>query len=434
MDRRFSNRFSPRDFLQVLFKRKVQILLFFFTTFGAVAIGTFLIQPTYEATSHILVKIGRENLSASTVPSSGNNPVINLNREEQLNSEIEILKSPSIAEEVVKALGPEFLYADLGGQGQGFLSSPAPAGVGARLSPVQAAVLKFEKDLTVEAVKKSNVIRISYKNKDPRVAAAAVNVLAIRYLNRPLGVNRNPESDNFFEEQSRVLEDKLIRAEDRLKDFKAQHDLNSLQEQRSLLLKKDSGLRTDLNRTEDQIVETQNRLEQLRAQFGKVPRTIPQGEKVDHNPYLIGSLQARLVELERKEKELLNKYTAQSRLVQNVKDDIAMVRKKRDTQAKKPHGKSSSGVDTTYQRLLGQLQAQLGKVPRAISQDEEVDHNPYLTNSLQARLVGLELKEKELLNKYTEQGRLVQNVKDDIAMVRKKRDTQAKKPHGKSSS
>jgi uncharacterized protein involved in exopolysaccharide biosynthesis len=192
-------------------------------------------------------------------------------------------------------------------------------------------------------------------------------------------------------------------------------------------------LRTDLNQTESQIVETQNRLEHLRAQLGKVPRTIPQGEKVDHNPYLISSLQARLVELELKEKELLNKYTEQSRLVQNVKNDIAIVRKKLDTQEKKRYGKSSSGINTSYQRLLEQLRAQLGKVPRTIPQGEEVDHNPYLISSLQARLVELELKEKELLNKYTERSRLVQNVKDDIAMVRKKLDTQEKKRYGKSS-
>jgi uncharacterized protein involved in exopolysaccharide biosynthesis len=432
MDMRLTNQFSHRDFLEVLFKRKAQILLFFFATFSAVAIGTFLMKPTYEATSQILVKIGRENLYIPTVLSSGNNPVINLNREEQLNSEIEILKSPSLAEGVVKALGPEFLYADLGGQGQGFFSRLIP-GAGARLSPVQAAVLKFEKDLTVETVKKSNVIRISYKNKDPRVTAAAVNALASRYLDRHLKVYRNPEDYNFFEKQSRVLKDKLIRAEDRLKDFKAQHDLSSLQEQRSLLLKKDLELRTDLNQTESQIVETQNRLEHLRAQLGKVPRTIPQGEKVDHNPYLISSLQARLVELELKEKELLNKYTEQSRLVQNVKNDIAIVRKKLDTQEKKRYGKSSSGINTSYQRLLEQLRAQLGKVPRTIPQGEEVDHNPYLISSLQARLVELELKEKELLNKYTERSRLVQNVKDDIAMVRKKLDTQEKKRYGKSS-
>ena len=133
------------------------------------------------------------------------------------------------------------------------------------------------------------------------------------------------------------------------------------------------------------------------------------------------------MELELKEKELLNKYTEQSRLVQNVKDEIAMVRKKLDTQEEKRYGKSSSGMNTTYQRLLGQLRAQLGKVPRTIPTDEEVDHNPDLINSLQERLVELELKEKELVNKYTEQNRLLQNVKGEIAMVRRKLDMPRRK-------
>jgi uncharacterized protein involved in exopolysaccharide biosynthesis len=97
MDIQLPVRSSLRDFLHVLFKRKVQILLFFFATVCTVTIGTFLMKPTYEATSQILVKIGRENLYVPTVPNSGNNPVINVNREEQLNSEIEILKSPSLA-------------------------------------------------------------------------------------------------------------------------------------------------------------------------------------------------------------------------------------------------------------------------------------------------------------------------------------------------
>jgi uncharacterized protein involved in exopolysaccharide biosynthesis len=140
------------------------------------------------------------------------------------------------------------------------------------------------------------------------------------------------------------------------------------------------------------------------------------------------------VALELKERELLNKYNEQSRLVQNVKAEIAMVRKKLDTQEEKRNGKSSSGMNTTYQRLLDQLRAQLGKEPRSIPQGEEVDHNPYSTSSLQTRLVALELKEKELLNKYTEASRLVKNVKDEIAMVRKKRDNMEEKRYGKSSS
>jgi uncharacterized protein involved in exopolysaccharide biosynthesis len=104
-------RTSLRDFLRVLFKRKTQILLFFAVTFVTVAVGTFVAKPTYQAVAQILVKLGRENIY---VPASGNsNPVINFNREEQINSEIEILKSRSLAMEVLHELGPETIYEDI---------------------------------------------------------------------------------------------------------------------------------------------------------------------------------------------------------------------------------------------------------------------------------------------------------------------------------
>jgi hypothetical protein len=45
---------SPRDFLHVLFKRKIQILLFFGATVCAVAIGTAITKPTCETISQIL--------------------------------------------------------------------------------------------------------------------------------------------------------------------------------------------------------------------------------------------------------------------------------------------------------------------------------------------------------------------------------------------
>jgi uncharacterized protein involved in exopolysaccharide biosynthesis len=39
---------SLRDFLHVLFKRKIQILLFFGVTVCTVAIGTAITKPTYD--------------------------------------------------------------------------------------------------------------------------------------------------------------------------------------------------------------------------------------------------------------------------------------------------------------------------------------------------------------------------------------------------
>ena len=355
MEPYYNNPSSLRDFINVLFKHKVKILLFFLATVVTVSIGTLRMAPTYQAGTQILMKLGRENLYVPTTPTTANlNPVVSLNREEQINSAIEILKGRQLAEEVIEELGPTAIYPDLEAGERGFLASFFPVAKDA-LPPMDSALIRFQKDLGVEAVKKSNVIQVNYKNKDRVMAAAVVNSLINRYLDRHVDVYRNPESYKFFEDQSALLKDKLAGVEDALKVFKEKHDLSSLEEQRSLLLRENSTLRTDLNQTVSQITETENRLEQLRRQLAAVPKTIPQGGQTDHNPYLISSLQAKLTELELKEKELLNKYTDQSRFVQNVRGEIAMVRQTISRHEEKRYETASSGVNTTYQQVEQEL-------------------------------------------------------------------------------
>ena len=323
---------SLRDFLHVIFKRKNQILLFFAVTVCTVVIGTFLTKPVYEARAQILVKMGRENLFIP--PSSTNSQIINFNRDNQINSEIELLKSRSLAENVIKSLGPETIYKNLDHKNP---------------------VLRFQKSLSVEGIKKSDVIAISFKHKDPKIAAKIVNTLANAYFDEHLLVHKNPQSYNFFEDQSQVLKTRLEQSEAALETFKKQNRVTALDEQQKLLLKHNADLNAELNRTLSQEAETKNRILQIRQQLDKTPETIPQGKEVDHNPYLIGNLEARLVELQLKEKELLMKYTPQSRLVKNVKEEIQMVQEKLAQNEKKQYGKSSVGLNTTYQRLQEEL-------------------------------------------------------------------------------
>ena len=354
-------RSSLRDFLNVLFKHKVQILLFFFATACTVAIGTFMMKPTYKATSQILVKIGRENLYVPTVSSNRNNPIINTNREEQVNSAIQILKSTSLAKAVVKALGATAIYKDLKSEKRAGLVSLLP-NARARLSPADMAVLRLQKNLELDAVKKSNVIEVSYKNKDPNMAATVINTLVNLYLDHHLHVYKNPESYSFFEQQSRLLKDKLAVAEEGLQRFKTENNLSSFDEELSILLKEQGRLRDSLNQTRSRRAKTGSRIGELRLQMAGTPRTIPLGEEVNHNPYVVSALQTRLVELKLKEKQLSSKYTERNRLVQDVKDEISMVSGRLEEQGKKQYGKSNSGVNTIYQRLEEQLfgnQAQL---------------------------------------------------------------------------
>jgi uncharacterized protein involved in exopolysaccharide biosynthesis len=65
----------------------------------------------------------------------------------------------------------------------------------------------------------------------------------------------------------------------------------------------------------------------------------------------MNTLEARLVELQLKEKELLAKYTDESRLVRNVKDEIRIVKQKLEEQENKNYGRTSVGLNPTYQRL-----------------------------------------------------------------------------------
>ena len=345
-------RTSLRDFLRVLFKRKTQILLFFAVTFVTVALATFAAKPTYQAVAQILVKLGRENIYMPA--NSGSNPVINFNREEQINSEIEILKSRSLAMEVLHSIGPAVIYEGIADGPKGIRAAILPSR-GSSRTPAEEALLKMQKDLDVQGIKKSNVIEVSFKHSDPEIATAVVNRLSNLFLDRHLNVYKTPQSYSFFQEQSELLKTKLDRAEARLRELKEKYDLTALDEQQSILLNQTAELRTALNESLSQAVEVENRIHELEQQLAAVPETIPQGEEVDHNPYLINTLEARLVELQLKEKELLAKYTEESRLVKNVRDEIKIVHQKLASNEKKQYGKTRTGVNPTFQKLQQEL-------------------------------------------------------------------------------
>jgi uncharacterized protein involved in exopolysaccharide biosynthesis len=346
-----------RNFLNVLFKRKLLIVLFAITILVIVGIGTFAIEPTYMASSQILVKLGRENLY---VPTKGDaNPIISLNTVEQMNSEIELLKSQALAEMVVKALSPELIYGSDVNQNHNLkfylralkklLTRQQP------LSLEEKAILQFKEDLVVEGIKNSKVIEVGFKHRDPQMAANIVNKLMDIYLHHHLEVHKTPQSHEFFRQQVDVLKNKLEQSEKRLTVLKNEYAVTSLGEQQSLLLRQINELRSELNGALSRQAETKNRLVRLRQQLNATAETISQGEEVDHNPYLISNLQARLVELQLKEKQLLSKYTDNSRLVQNNKAEIKIVKEKLMEQEDKRYGKSRSGVNPTYQHLQEEL-------------------------------------------------------------------------------
>jgi uncharacterized protein involved in exopolysaccharide biosynthesis len=91
-----------RDFLTIFFKHRAKILTIFSVVLAMVTLASFVATPIYEAKSSLLVKYGREYMNQSQVGNS--QPMMSLNREEIINSEIQILKSPDLAKRVIETI------------------------------------------------------------------------------------------------------------------------------------------------------------------------------------------------------------------------------------------------------------------------------------------------------------------------------------------
>jgi uncharacterized protein involved in exopolysaccharide biosynthesis len=265
-------RASLRDFLNIIFKRQFQILLFSTITFATFAVGTFLTKPTYEAKAQILVNPANESIYMFS--SGSGSLVLNINREEQINSEIEILKSRSLAKEVVNLLGPATIYPDLDNRKHGVQASMLSASDD-HTSSAEKALQALQKKLDVQAIKKSNVIEVSFRHTDSKMAATVVNTLAGLYFDRHVDTLKTLHSYEFFLQQSEFLKKKVNQTEARLKTLKQQYNVTALDAQQKILLQRTHDFRMALHQTESEAVELENRIQLLGEQLKTISKVNP---------------------------------------------------------------------------------------------------------------------------------------------------------------
>ena len=336
-----------REFLTVLFKRKSTILVTFFTVVATVTVGTFLLPPTYEAQARLLIKVGRENVYRSEV-GGDKSQILSVNNEEIVNSETNILTSRDLIEKVVSSLTVAQLYPDIA-------KSPPRRG-----TPLDAAVERFEKALSVEGIKKSTVIQISLQHKDPRMAAKALNLLVDYFKEKHLQAYSDPKS-SYLEQQLAAYDQRLKQSQGQLEAFKQKNRVFSLDEQRSLLLKQRTELDTALKATENQVKEVQQRIASLKRQMQTVSRDVPLSTESERYRS-VDEAKGQLLALQLKEQELLRKYTESNQLVVSVRREMEIVRAFIAGQEQDIKGRRQTGQNVVFQDLereMARLQAEL---------------------------------------------------------------------------
>lgn len=317
---------KARDLLAIVFRhRRLMVNSFLGILCGSILVA--VAQPhRYAAGMKILVK--RERVDPVATSEGSGQPQLGIEvTEEELNSELELLKGRDLLEKIVIA-------CDLSHQQNNWPWSKLPAAIrvpaGAHTvdedTQTARAVVKLEKQLKVEVVKKTNLITVRYESRDPELAARVLTMLANLYLEKHVAVHRPPGAFDFFHQETELYRKGLSDAEARLVDFSHRGTVVSAQLQKEVALQKLAEFEAMQRQTEASIAETQQRIGTLEQQKASIPARIITQVRNSDDAMLLSQLRSNLLALELKRTELLEKFEPTYRPVQEVDAEIAQTR------------------------------------------------------------------------------------------------------------
>ncbi len=385
---------SLRDVFYFLFRHKWKAILFFLAVMVTVTIGTIIAPWIYQSEAKLLVRMGREHISLDPTATTG--PFISMSQiwENEVKSELEILKSRELVEKVVDSLGPvEILKGPekVTKKDEVVLEEPhhLVKEIKKMLSPIlkkltnllkgnsnsmnirEESILTVTENLGFEVLKNSNIIFISYKATNQKMAQTVVDKLISFYLDKHINVRRTPGSYEFFTQQTDQFRNTLNQIEENYKELKNKTGIASLDEQRRILLNRIGDLQKEIEATESILASSRARVQEMEITLSNLPET-QVTQEITGNPNQGADLmRSRLYELQLKEQDLLSRYNENSQVVKEIRRQIVEAR---SLLAKEESTRTlvTRGVNETHKQIksalltekttLSSLQAKLKKL------------------------------------------------------------------------
>ena len=334
-----------RDLVAPLFRYRWAGLLTVIAVLTATIAVVVRSPRTYEAQMKILVKRERVDPIVSAdrnVSSQGRSDVT----EDELNSEVELLKSSDLLEEVAVASG---LYRP------NDPSDARRAGPSGERTAISRAVRGLQAHLTVAPIRRTTLIRVTYRSSDPALAARVLTELARLYPEKHLTLHRPPGAYEFFTKQSERFRSELIATESRLKEYGRQEDVVAADIEKGNALQRLAEFEAALQQTRGVIADATRRIADIEAQIAATPpRQITQVRTSEHVE-LIGQLKARILDLEVKQAEMLRKFARTYPPVIEIEQQLAQARAALDNTEGAPLTEQTTDQNPTHQWLRGEL-------------------------------------------------------------------------------
>jgi uncharacterized protein involved in exopolysaccharide biosynthesis len=282
---------SLREIARIFFRYQRRGTAVFAGSLMLVVIALIFCPRKYTSEARLFVRLGRESVALDpTATMTGPVVSLNNNRESEINSVIEVLRSRSIIERVVDAIEPN----------------------AAQLSPEnrERQVSKLLKDISIYSPKASSIVVLTFKTNSPERAQTTLNKLLDVSLKEHLRVNRTQGSYKFFDEQAELLKKQLEEASEALRDSKNKYGLVTLDGRRSALEQQLGSVKAQLRESEAALAASEAKTTNLGKNVDELPSHLVQQLTGGTPNSALASMRQKLYELQTAEQELKSKLTA----------------------------------------------------------------------------------------------------------------------------
>ena len=229
---------------------------------------------------------------------------------------------------------------------------------------VARSVRQLATRLTIEPLRKTNLIKVSYESSDPVLAARVLNSVANSYMEKHTQIHRPSGEFNFFERQTTQYGKRLEEAELQVMEFARDHGVVSAALERDIALQKLGDAGTSYRQLRLRLTETEQRIRSLQMQMSSLPQRTTTQIRTADNPELLEKLKSSLLDLELKRTELLTKYEPSYRLVEQVDQQIAEAKEGIASEAAAPLRDEITDKDPNYEWAKAELKKGAGRAQR----------------------------------------------------------------------
>ncbi|MBL0278458.1 MAG: polysaccharide biosynthesis tyrosine autokinase [Anaeromyxobacter sp.] len=255
---------------RALVRRRWLVLPFVIATIAVTGIVTLRQTRVFDATCTIIIDLAApkilEKEAFQEVVETGTGGY--WYSKEYYETQYKVIGSRSVAQRVVDRLqlGSNLKYLGL----DPGLDPVALEAAKKRRDPIQVLL----KNLKIEPVKDSRVVRLRYEDPDPALAASIANALAEAYIAESLSVRATTTqgASEWLEQQRADLETKMDQTGKELFDFKRSHDIvaTTWEDRQAMVTQRLTQVNDALTRARVRRAELQARNEAIQA-LGKAP-------------------------------------------------------------------------------------------------------------------------------------------------------------------